>query len=334
MKGLNIMAKGANQKLKLLYIARYLLEQTNEEHPATVANIIDHLAANDISAERKSIYADLEALRNFGMDIIQSRSKSTGYYIGGRQFELAELKLLVDSVQSSKFVPYNKSLNLIKKIESLAGVHDAKALHRQVFVLNRVKTLNDSIFYNIDAISNAINHDKMIQFRYFEYTVSKEKHFRKDGGFYQVSPYALIWDDENYYVLAWDSTAQMQKHFRVDKMQGISAMEQNREGSEHFENMDTALYAKKVFAMFGGREETVKLRFSNILVSAVIDRFGSDIIIAPSGDSHFTVTLDVEVSPQFRAWLCGFGKNVEVLYPDSVRQEMKTLAEDLAELYK
>ena len=328
------MSKSSNQKLKLLYIAKYLLEQTNEEHPVTVANIIDYLASNDISAERKSIYGDLESLRNFGLDIIQTRSKSTGYYIGERQFELAELKLLVDSVQSSKFIPYNKTLNLIRKLESLAGVHDAKELHRQVFVLNRAKTMNDSIFYNIDAIANAINNNKMIQFRYFEYTVSKEKHFRKDGGYYQVSPYALIWDDENYYVLAWDSAAQIQKHFRVDKMQRISAMEQSREGAEHFENMDTALYAKKVFAMFGGREETVKMRFSNILVSAVIDRFGSDIIIAPSGDDHFTVTLDVEVSPQFRAWLCGFGKNVEVLHPQSVRDEMKALAQDLAELYK
>ena len=328
------MAKSVNQKLKLLYIARYLLAQSNESHPLTVADIISYLAKHDISAERKSIYDDLESLRNFGLDIIQTRSKSTGYYIGERQFELAELKLLVDSVQSSKFIPYNKSLNLIKKIESLAGVHDAKELHRQVFVLNRVKTMNDSIFYNIDAISSAINTNKMIQFRYFEYTISKEKHFRKDGGFYQVSPYALIWDDENYYVLAWDSEAQMQKHFRVDKMQRISAIEQNREGSEHFENMDTALYAKKVFGMFGGRDEIVKLRFSNHLVSAVIDRFGSDIIIAPQDDGHFTITLDIEVSPQFRAWLCGFGTGVEVLSPESVRKEMAELARGLAEMYK
>ncbi len=328
------MAKSANQKLKLLYIAKYLLEQTDENHPVTVADIIKHLGNYDISAERKSIYDDLEALRLFGLDIIQLRGKSTGYYIGDRQFELPELKLLVDSVQSSKFIPINKTMNLIKKIESLASVHDAKELHRQVYVLNRVKTMNESVYYNIDAISNAINSNKMIQFRYFEYTVSKEKHFRKDGTYYSVSPYALIWDDENYYLLAWDDDAKMQKHYRVDKMQKISAIDAPRQGSEHFENMDTALYAKKVFAMFGGREETVKLRFSNNLVSAVIDRFGNDIIIAPQGDEHFTITLDIEVSPQFRAWLCGFGTGVEVLSPESVRKEMGELARGLSEIYK
>lgn len=328
------MAKSANQKLKLLYIAKYLSEQTDEDHPVTVADIIKHLGNYDISAERKSIYDDLESLRLFGLDIVQIRGKATGYYIGERDFELPELKLLVDSVQSSKFIPINKTMNLIKKIESLASVHDAKELHRQVYVLNRVKTMNESVYYNIDAISNAINNNKMIQFRYFEYTVSKEKHFRKDGEYYRVSPYALIWDDENYYLLAWDEAAQMQKHYRVDKMQKISALDTPRQGSEHFKNMDTALYAKKVFAMFGGREETVKLRFANNLVSAVIDRFGSDIIIAPQDDEHFTITLDIEVSPQFRAWLCGFGTGVEVLSPESVRKEMGNLARGLAEMYK
>ncbi len=328
------MAKSVNQKLKLLYIAKYLLGQTDESHPASVADIIKHLASHDISAERKSIYDDLEALRLFGLDIIQIRGKATGYYIGERNFELPELKLLVDSVQSSKFIPINKTMNLIKKIESLASVHDAKELHRQVFVLNRVKTMNESVYYNIDAISSAINNNKMIQFRYFEYTVSKEKHFRKDGSYYYVSPYALVWDDENYYLMAWDDAAGMQKHFRVDKMQKISALDKPRQGSDHFENMDTASYAKKVFGMFGGREETVKLRFANNLVSAVIDRFGSDIIIAPQGDDHFTITLDIEVSPQFRAWLCGFGTGVEVLSPESVRKEMGDLARSLAEMYK
>lgn len=317
------MPKSPNQKLKLLYLMQILLQRTDENHPMTVAEMISALAANDISAERKSIYDDLEALRLFGLDVVQVKGKNTVYYIGSRDFELPELKLLVDSVQSSKFITEKKTFSLIKKIENLASAYDAQLLQRQVYVRGRVKSMNESVYYNVDEISNAINADKVIRFQYFEYTVTKERRFRKDGALYEVSPFALIWDDENYYLLAWDDSAQMLKHYRVDKMTGISMTDSKRKGKDAFEKIDMSSYSGHVFGMFTGTEQSVKLKFASHLVGAVIDRFGKDVMIFPQGNDHFTVSIPVAVSPQFFAWVFGFGDEVEILSPASVREEMK-----------
>ena len=212
------MSKLSNQKLKLLYLMELLLKETDELHPVTIADMITALERQGISAERKSIYDDLETLRVFGIDIVQVRNKSVGYYVASREFELPELKLLVDSVQSSKFITHKKTLSLIEKIERLASRHEAKLLHRQVFVQNRVKTMNESVYYNVDEISTAISQEKRIRFKYFEYNSKKERQFRKNGEKYEVSPFALMWDNENYYMLAFDSLSQNMKHYRVDKM--------------------------------------------------------------------------------------------------------------------
>lgn len=202
------MAKSANQKLKLLYLMRYLLQSSDEAHPVSIQQMTDALAAHDVKAERKSLYDDLEALRLFGLDIVQTRGKTTGYYIGTREFELPELKLLVDSVQSSKFITHRKTMSLIKKIEGLASVYDAQLLQRQVYVRNRVKSMNESVYYNVDEISNAITDDRMIRFRYFEFDAAKQRRYRHDGRVYEISPFALMWDDENYYMLGYDAAAE------------------------------------------------------------------------------------------------------------------------------
>lgn len=327
------MPKSANQKLKLLYLMKYLTEKSDENHPVSVADMITELARYDIKAERKSIYDDIDALRLFGLDIVQSRGKTTGYYIGARDFELAELKLLVDSVQSSKFITRKKTLSLIKKIESLASVYDAQLLQRQVYVRNRVKSMNESVYYNVDKISNAITADKAIKFRYFDYSVTKERRFRKDGAWYEISPFALMWDDENYYMLGYDAAMGIMKHYRVDKMTEIEPLERFRDGKKEFEKVDMSEYSKKVFGMFTGEMQTVKLRFSNHLVGAVIDRFGRDTMIVACDDSHFTVSVDVAVSLKFYAWLFGFGTEVELISPPELRQEMKKAAVQIAEMY-
>lgn len=327
------MAKSPNQKLKLLYLARYLMQHSDEEHPVSTAQIIEELSRNDISAERKSIYDDIEALRNFGVDIIQVKGKNGGYYIGERDFELPELKLLVDSVQSSKFITQDKTYKLIKKIESLASVYDGQLLQRQVFVSNRVKSMNESIYYTVDVISDAITQNKKIRYQYFEYTVEKERRFRHDGAFYNVSPFALIWDDENYYMLAWDSDAEKMKHYRVDKMFRVSMTDNEREGLEEFKKVDMSAYTKSVFGMFGGNEQKVKLRFANHLVGAVLDRFGRESMIIKDGNEHFTVSVNVVVSQQFLAWVFGFGEDAEIISPDEVRDEMKKQAEIIIKKY-
>lgn len=328
------MAKSTNQKLKLLYLMRYLTEQSDETHPVSVADMIAELARHDVSAERKSIYDDLEALRLFGLDIIQRKGRTTGYYVGSRDFELPELKLLVDSVQSSKFITHKKTIALIEKLERLASVHDARMLQRQVYVRNRVKSMNESVYYNVDEISEAITSDRSIRFRYFEYTVSKERRFRRDGAYYHISPFALMWDDENYYMLGWDDGAGMLKHYRVDKMTDISAAESPRQGKNAFDKVDMSAYSQKVFGMFTGSEQTVRLRFANHLVGAVIDRFGKDAVIVATEPEHFTVSIGAAISPQFYAWVFGFGAEAEILSPENVREGMREHIASLARLYE
>ena len=327
------MPKSPNQKLKLLYLMQFLLQKSDEAHPISVQQMIDELASHDIKAERKSIYDDLEALRMFGLDIVQTRGKTTGYYVGARDFELPELKLLVDSVQSSKFITQKKTLSLIKKIESLASAYDAQLLQRQVYVRNRVKSMNESVYYNVDEISNAITRDKAIRFKYFDYTVTKERKFRKDGAWYEISPFSLMWDDENYYMLGYDAEAGKLKHYRVDKMTEISATEQCRSGKAAFKEIDMSEYSKKIFGMFTGEMQTVKLRFANHLVGAAIDRFGRDTMIIATDDEHFTVSVDVAVSPQFFAWLFGFGAEAEIISPERVRREFKGKIANLQSIY-
>ena len=324
------MARSANQKLKLLIIKDYLLKNSDENHPVTIPQIIEELARFDIKAERKSLYDDLEALRVYGLDIVQSKGN---YYVGQRSFQTPELKLLVDSVQSSKFITQKKTMSLIKKIEELASAFDAQLLERQVYVRNRVKSMNESVYYNVDEIADAINQDRAIQFKYFELMINKQRHIRKDGAWYKVSPFALMWDDENYYMLAWDAEAGSIKHYRVDKMLEITALDQKREGKEAFAKVDMSAYAKKVFGMFTGQDRQVKMRFTNNLAGAVFDRFGTDIMLIPDGDDHFTVTLDLAVSPRFYAWLFGFGTDAEIISPDDVREDAGKRAKQIAEMY-
>ncbi len=328
------MAKSPNQKLKLLYLMQFLLQNSDEAHPVSMAQMIAELEKHGISAERKSIYDDLEALRIFGLDLVQVKGRTTGYYVGQRDFELPELKLLVDSVQSSKFITQGKTLQLIKKIEGLASSFDAQLLQRQVYVRNRVKSMNESVYYNVDEISGAITRDKKIRFQYFEYTVGKERRFRRGGAWYSVSPFALMWDDENYYMLAWDEDAGKLKHYRVDKMTGIRALEDSRLGKEVFDKVDMSAYSKKVFGMFTGEAQKVRLRFANHLAGAVIDRFGRDVMMIADGEESFTVSLEVVVSPQFFAWVFGFGTEAEILFPESVRNEAGIIAQNIAEIYR
>ena len=328
------MARDSSQKLKLLYVMQYLLKNSDEAHPVTVNQIISFLGELGIPAERKSIYDDVEALKKFGLDIIQVKDGNFyGYYVGSREFELPELKLLVDSVQSSKFITHRKTLTLIKKIENLASVYEAQLLSRQVFVKNRIKTMNESIYYNVDEIHTGIAQNRKIRFRYFDYTVNKERHFRRDNGFYVVSPFALTCDDENYYMVAYDTDAAIIKHFRVDKMIDIETIDEPRDGKEAYDALDMAIYARKVFGMFSGEEEHVRMRFDNQLVGAVLDRLGRDIILIPDGDSHFTVIADVVVSPQFFAWICGFRNLAQIIGPDGVVQKMREHVADVMAMY-
>ncbi|WP_186565259.1 helix-turn-helix transcriptional regulator [Lawsonibacter celer] len=309
------MARSSNQKLKLLALRQILLERTDEDHPLTVPELIDALEQQDISAERKSIYDDMEALRTFGLDVLSRKGKSPGWFVGERPFQLAELKLLVDAVQSSRFITQRKSSDLIRKLESLASVHQARQLQRQVYVDRRVKSMNESVYYNIDKLHAAIAAGRAITFKYFEYNVRKERVFRREGKRYAVSPYGLIWDDEKYYLAGYDHRACQMRHYRVDKMAELAVTCLPRQGDESCKSFDLASYSQKHFGMFSGREGQVTLRCQNRLVGVVLDRFGQESILAPDGEEHFTVTVPAVVSPQFLGWVFGLGDGVRLTAP-------------------
>lgn len=331
------MPRFANQKLKCLYLMDFLLQNSDEQHAVTVAQMAEYLAQRGISAERKSLYSDLEALRQWGLDVEYRKSPDSGYYVASRRFQLPELKLLVDAVQSSRFITRKKTDQLIRKVEGLASCHQARQLQRQVYVTGRIKAMNESIYYTVDALHEAIDAGKQIRFHYFEWALGRgrervEKRLRRDGGWYQVSPRALIWDNENYYLVAYDSQSGQVRHYRVDKMQDLSVTDLPREGDGR--DFDPAAYAGSLFGMFHGELETVRLRFDNSLIGVVADRFGREVFLRPDGEAHFVVTAKVAVSPQFLSWVFGFGGQAEILSPEPVRQQFLDLITETEVNYK
>jgi predicted DNA-binding transcriptional regulator YafY len=334
------MAKGQgrseNQRLKLLYLRDYLLENTDENNSVTIKQITNSLKDRfnqKIAVERKTVYTDFDMLEDYGMDIDRDLEKGQ-YKLLSRDFALYELQLLVDSVQSSKFITQKIAKEITDKLKRLASRHDRKTLeNRSNYVVNRIRSMNDSVFYHIDAIHECIADDKKLTFRYFTYTVEKKKSYMKKGEKYTVSPFALLWNDNNYYLLAYDGGKSI-KHFRVDKMDNIKPLAEPRDGKDVFAALNLSERSAKVFSMFGGREERVTLRFRNHLTGVVIDRFGTEILMLKDGEQHFTVSVAVEVSPQFFAWLCGLGRAVRIISPDSVVKEMCGYVANITEMYQ
>ena len=327
------MAKSSNQKLKILYLMKIFLEKTDCDHSLTLAEIIDELSKYDIAAERKSLYDDIETLRTYGIDIETTRDTRVRYYVASRLFELPELKLLVDAVQASKFITARKSGELIKKLESFSSTYEAMRLQRQVYVSNRIKTMNESIYYNVDFIHSAINDNKKISFKYYEWTPDKEKKLRHNGSTYLVSPWALTWDDEYYYMIAYDSGVSKIKHYRVDKMVNIGVSDELREGADIFSDFDMAIYSKQTFGMFGGELASVLIECDHSLAGVIIDRFGTDVTIMPKGEK-FEASIRVMVSPTFISWALGFGGKLKILSPSNVAQMLKDTAKDALSLYE
>ena len=313
------MPKGTNQKLKLYYLSRIMTERTDDEHTITMPEIQRALEEYGVTADRKSLYDDLEALRVLGIDVIGEKDgRSYAYHVGGKMFEIAELKLLVDAIQSSKFITEKKSNELIKKLTGLASNYEASQLKRQVVVQGRIKTMNESIYYIVDDIHNAITNNKKIRFEYLKWNLDKKMERRKDK-LYEVSPWALTWDDENYYLIGFDAEEDKIKHYRVDKMRSIELLDEKREGKEHFKKFDMAAYARMNFGMFGGEEVRVKLEFDNDMVGVLLDRFGKDIPIHPAKQKGWSETsVDVALSDQFLGWIFSLGTKVKIAGPEEV----------------
>ena len=329
------MAKGANQKFKLYCLAQIMLENTDDEHYLTMPEILSALERQGISAARKSVYEDLRDLEHLGIEVEgEVVGKGYHYHVVNRPFELPELKLLVDAIQSSRFITERKTNALIRKLEKLVSRYEATKLQRQVYVSGRIKTMNESIYYTIDAIHNAIAENRKIKFQYFQWNVKKEMELRHNGAYYHISPWGLSWDNENYYLVGYDSDAGMIKHYRVDKMLHIRMSDESREGKEYFRKLDMADYAKKSFGMFGGKEQTVKLLVDNSLAGVIIDRFGKEVMMIPADQEHFTVNVTVMVSSVFLGWVFSLGERVKILGPEEVAEKMREEGERLLRQYQ
>ena len=319
------MAKTERTKEKLLYLMEIMRRETDEDHHLSAREILSLLAQQGIQAERKSLYRDLEILQDWGWDIIH---EADGYYLASDQFELAELKLLVDSIQCSRFVTEKKSMELIKKLETLTSRYRAKELQRQLRLIGRPKASNEQIFYNIDTIHSAIHQDREITFSYLEWH-SDGTRTRKEGR-YRASPYDLCWDSENYYLVA-HTEKRGKTHFRVDKMAEISLEETPRQHPEAYKDLDMAEYSKRVFGMFGGTPTAVRLQFPESLADSAVDKFGSDIMMIPGNDGTFTVTVTVDVSPNFYSWVFSFAGRVKILSPQPVIDQYRAMCHMAAE---
>ena len=329
------MPKGTNQKFKLYRLAQIMLEQTDDEHYITMPEIKEELARYDITADRKSIYADLRDLEVLGIEVEgEQDGKGYHYHVVSRPFELPELKLLVDAIQSSKFITEKKTNALIRKLEKQVSRYEAMKLQRQVFVSGRIKTMTESIYYTVDAIHNAISENRKICFQYFQWNVKKEMELRRDGAWYHISPWGLSWDDENYYLVGYDPDAGEIRHYRVDKMLHIRMSDEPREGKEYFRKLDMADYAKKSFGMFGGKEQTVKLLVDNSLAGVIIDRFGKEVMMIPADQENFTVNVTVMVSSVFLGWVFSLGERVKILGPEEVAEKMRKEGERLLRQYQ
>lgn len=332
---MRVIPKNPNQKLKILYLLKILLENTDEEHHLNMSEILQKLSQQDIKAERKSIYSDIESLRLFGVDIICQKTDVFGYYIGKRDFELPELKLLVDSVQASKFITKKKSNDLIKKIEGLTDKYSARELQRQVYTSDRVKALNEKIYYNVDKLHDAIINGKQIAFKYYVYNTDKKKQLRNEGDDYIISPYSLAVSDENYYVISHYPKYEGLSHFRVDRMTDIRILDIKANDIKLItdENFNIGEYSRKLFNMFSGETQIVQLKCDNKLIDSIIDRFGEDVSIRKLNNNKFIVTTKINISPTFFAWVFTFEDKMEIISPLTVVNQFKQSLEKVGKLY-
>ena len=329
------MPRSSNQKLKLMVLADIFRFETNEDHPVTLSEIIEKLGNQGIESERKSLYSDIEALTLYGMDIIKTgASRNTAYYLAGGDFEIHELKLLADAVACSRFITEKKSKELIGKIGTLANRYDAGELKRNIIVSDRVKNGNEQIYYNVDAIEEAIRRKKKIRFLYFDYDRKKTKKYHNDKAYSEVSPYALCWREENYYLVGYYDKYGCVSNFRVDKIEGVEIIEDEKR-VEQPDGFNLSEYTKKRFGMFSGDDRRVTLKVHNSLSGVIFDRFGkNNTTVTILDDDYFEINQPVTVSPIFFGWVMQFGDKMEITEPEDVRSEFKKHLKGIAKLYK
>ena len=316
------MPRSYDQKLKLLYIRDYLQQNSHVDHPVNATELIEMLQDHDIKCERKTIYSDIKALQEYGMDIVSLQGAEGGYYVASRNFELPELKLLIDAVQSSRYLTEQKSRELISKLCQECSVHDAQLMRRTIKVTGRVKSMNESIYHNIDFIQEAIAQDKQIGFRYFSWDIDGQRKYRDKT--YLASPYGICQDNDNCYLVSWTGDHGI-THYRVDRMSHLRIGEDPRIPCPELTGNAFNEYANRTFQMYAGETVNVKLRFHQSLINVVIDRFGRDTMLIPDGEDWFSFTVPVAISPMFLSWVIGFGEKAKILRPESAVEACRAL---------
>ena len=340
------MAKSENQKLKTLFVAKYFLENSDENHPVTAGDVVDYLREEcGIEAERRAIYRDIAALRDvFGMDI--DGGQGGKYRLLSRQFEFDDLRLLAECVHAAKFISASKARELVETISEFCSVHQAEQLQEEVFLCDRVKTTQRGTMTIISKINTAMARKlngkphvpQKISFKYLKHTLQDRSAQveRRKGAIYKVSPYKLLINEGNYYLLAFDDKAQDMRTYRIDRMKEVKPLDEPREGAEAFDAIDIESYTRRVFSMFGGEQKRVSIRFIMPLLDTAIERFGTapDVFYRQDDERHFVVTADVEISNQFFAWVCGFGKRAKIINPPDVVGNMQKFLADISGMYQ
>ena len=322
---------GSKQKRRTLLLGRWLWERTDENHPLTVQELGDLLAEHGIRAERKSIYADLEALFDAGLDVRNRKGRHPGWYIGTRPFRLSELKLLADAVESCPFLTRRRGGELLRKLGGLCSLWQAEQLRRPVCLAGRVRTMDESAYYSLDRLHAAIGAERAVTFRMFLYNREKGKEFRQGGRRYTVSPWAILRDGDFFYLVGYDHARRTLRRFRVDQMEGLAVTCLERQGEDLFRTWDPEAHEKKPFGLSGGREGEITLRCENRLAGAVLDRLGLETSLEPDGANHFTAVFPAVVNAAFFGWLLGLGPGVELRAPDWAAEAYRArLAEALA----
>lgn len=330
------MARKANQKLKILYLRQMLLEETDDYHGLTMAQIIAKLAEHGVPAERKAIYRDLDSLRDFGMEIIKRSNVETGiteYAVGKREFEFPELMLLADAVQSSRFLTERKSVSLVNHIGKLTSRYQAELLAGRVHVEGRIKMQNESIYYNVNDIQQAIMRGRKITFRYLAYDVDKQVVMRKDGKVYHENPLRLVYRDDFYYLVTYNDDHESFLKYRVDRMRNIKVTAEHVTRNHRIATFDVDEYVAQSFSMYNGESKAVELLVDEDLAGTMIDRFGKDVQMQRADDGKAKVFVTVMVSPTFFGWLAQFGTKARIVSPGDVVQGYRDYLSEIVAQY-
>lgn len=324
-------------KLKLLYLLEILEKESDDDNKLTIREIIEKLEARGIKVERKAVSRDIKLLIDHGYDIVSYGENREGYFMASRKFTVSELRLLMDAVLSAKFISLRQSKELIDKLKTLTSNYLAKKLQNQMYIDERIKTSNNFVCENVDKINEAINNNKKIAFQYYSYTLEKQFVASRDGKEYVRSPYSLAWYDDKYYMICGHDKYEDLSHFRVDRMRHIKILEENRrnfkEVSEYKNYFDTADYVNRVFNMFAGKKETVKIKFQRELINVVIEKFGEEVQLKKLDEEHFDIRVTVKISEGFFSWVLQFGNRAEITEPLSIRNTMKQYVAEMYKLY-